>query len=89
MQLPTRPGIKVPISERQREQKIQEFQSKLRNSSKVATGKYSDSGGVNYPAGNTVPFDLDASLLSPKRDKSSHMGDLRDCTKVNHSLLVF
>ncbi|PWY67373.1 hypothetical protein BO83DRAFT_410133 [Aspergillus eucalypticola CBS 122712] len=43
------------------------------------------SGGVNYPAGNTVPFDLDASLLSPKRDKSSHMGDLRDCAKASAS----
>ncbi|PYH32820.1 uncharacterized protein BO87DRAFT_398260 [Aspergillus neoniger CBS 115656] len=47
--------------------------------------KYPDSGGVNYPAGNTVPFDLDASLLSPKRDKSSHMGDLQDCAKASAS----
>ncbi|PYH64783.1 uncharacterized protein BO88DRAFT_429225 [Aspergillus vadensis CBS 113365] len=43
------------------------------------------SGGVNYPAGNTFPFDLDASLLSPKRDKSSHVGDLRDCAKASAS----
>ncbi|RDK48231.1 hypothetical protein M752DRAFT_12545 [Aspergillus phoenicis ATCC 13157] len=49
----------------------------------------SNSEGVNYPAGNTCPFGVDTSLLSPKRDKSSHIEDLRECVKGKSFASVF
>ncbi|RDH29339.1 hypothetical protein BDQ94DRAFT_162064 [Aspergillus welwitschiae] len=44
--------------------------------------------GVNDPAGNTCPFGVDTSLLSPKRDKSSHIEDLRECASASPAALT-
>ncbi|PYH56278.1 uncharacterized protein BO96DRAFT_337895 [Aspergillus niger CBS 101883] len=52
------------------------YDMQARKSSSIQ--EQSNSEGVNYPAGNTCPFGVDTSLLSPKRDKSSHIEDLRD-----------